>query len=71
MTDFNNSPNIAPVRIGNVTVQLAKHHVIATETFNESSFLQALQENGLWDQNDFKTNGLALTNKITTADGLR
>lgn len=45
-------------------VGYAGHHVISIQAFERSDFLKALQENGLWDQRDFKTNGVALVQKI-------
>lgn len=45
-------------------ITYARHHVIATETFKDSSFLKAMQVNGLWDQTSFATNGVGLVEKI-------
>ena len=39
--------------IGNHIVTYARHHVIASEVFNDSPFLKALQANGLWNQSSF------------------
>ena len=49
---------------GDHTVTYERHHVIANKTFKESAFLRALQNEGLWDQVSFKTNGVALVGTI-------
>ncbi len=66
--DFVDVKSLTPVTVhaahGDHTVTYARHHVIANETFKSSEFLQALQNEGLWDQVSFKTNGAALVDTI-------
>ena len=45
-----------------VTTQ--NHHVISNDAFNDSSFMKALQAEGLWDQQDFRLNGVQLPDMI-------
>ncbi len=46
----------------NVTYQ--DHHVIASETYHRSSLLKKLAEHGLWNQRDFKLNGMQMVSSI-------
>jgi Ca2+-binding RTX toxin-like protein len=57
-------------QVGNVLVTFQKHHVINVATFNGSSFLQALQSAGLWDQHSFALNGLALADTAAGASAV-
>jgi hypothetical protein len=62
---FDDLPNVInPVTIDGHVVDFMRHHVIPTDTFDKSDFLKALQAKGLWDQNNFKINGVALASKI-------
>jgi hypothetical protein len=64
--DVNGLNFISDMSIGGrvVPVTYGQHHVIATKVFVGSSFLQAMQAAGLWDQNSFRMNGAALANQI-------
>jgi A nuclease family of the HNH/ENDO VII superfamily with conserved AHH len=55
---------IQNVIISGHVISYEKHHVIPTTVFENSDFLKDLQARGLWDQNNFKTNGVALASEI-------
>ncbi len=51
MADFYDLPNtIAPANVVGHLLGYEKHHVIPTDVFDDSAFLQELQRLGLWDQ---------------------
>lgn len=52
--------------VNGVKVTYQNHHVISTEAYERSSFMQALSKEGFWNQRDFKLNGLQL---VSTIDG--
>ncbi len=62
---FDDLPNtISPVTVGGYLLDYAKHHVIPTTVYNGSDFLKQLQAMGLWNQNSFATNGVALVSPL-------
>ncbi|MFA5952605.1 MAG: calcium-binding protein [Hyphomicrobium sp.] len=61
---FVNAPGSTTLVVGNSNVTYQNHHVISNQAFGDSTFLQALQEAGLWRQEDFRLNGLQLPSAI-------
>ncbi|MEZ5901262.1 MAG: calcium-binding protein [Hyphomicrobiaceae bacterium] len=60
------TPNFVNVPSPAGVLTYANHHVIATDVFEDSPFLKALEAAGLFTQNDFSQNGVALIQKVGT-----
>jgi hypothetical protein len=52
------------VKIGRRIIRYSRHHVLANEVFDNSTFMKALQSRGYWDQASFRANGVALVRTI-------
>lgn len=62
-TSFTDVRNLPILSFGNsATVSFAGHHIIPTQVYNGSFFLQALAREGLWDNSSFAMNGVPLPN---------
>lgn len=60
------TPNFVAVPSPAGSLAYANHHVIATQVFEQSAFLKALEAAGLFTQNDFSQNGISLIQKVNT-----
>lgn len=62
-TSFTDVRSLPILDFGNgATVSFAGHHLIPTQVYNDSVFLQALAREGLWDNSNFAMNGVPLPN---------
>lgn len=68
VSNFVDVMQLPKLLINGVTVLLQGHHVIPQNVFNTFDFFTALKQNGLFDGNSFKTNGLALPGTAVGGD---